>query len=187
MTDYIQIVRDAVAEFQPPLSCPEGDEHGDEEMKALATRRAAYRINQVDPSIGLLSKPSGNNSMGYSTDLIVHRTTGEFADIMSTRPRGDGTREVVPLWLPNPPSQDPAWLARWRQPTAELAGLESGDTVGGDTGGGGRPEPNLESRLLSLEEARRAQALSIAEMQLKLDEMQQEISRLKIQSAGHQR
>lgn len=87
-----------------------------EQDKGLLTRRAAYYANLVDPSMGILEKTSGNQSMGYSVDIIIAKD-GTFWDIATDR---DGMAQTVD----GGPSVDPGLAARWRQPTAALAGLD---------------------------------------------------------------
>jgi hypothetical protein len=87
-----------------------------ENDKGLITRRAAYYVNRDrDPSHGLLAKTSGNNSLGYSVDWIITNTDGQGWDIASD----DG----VNAFPSNGDAEgaDPARVADWRQPTAELA------------------------------------------------------------------
>ena len=71
----------------------------DEEGKAQLTRWAAYEMHKLDPNIGLLEKTSGNNVYGLSTDVIVHKITGDYADIATTQSNEDGTYTVKALWL----------------------------------------------------------------------------------------
>jgi hypothetical protein len=97
-----------------------------EQDKGLLTRRAGYYSNQEDPSIGILKKTTGNNSLGYSVDLLI-RKNGTFWDVATD----DGGMAMPVDGGPSGP--DPQ-LAKdgWTQPTAELAGLgESGGEGGG--------------------------------------------------------
>jgi len=98
------------------------EERTTEENKARLTRLAAYLINQRNPNIGLIKKETGNNVMGMSVDLILDKSNGEFADIASDTDDGGGFRRVIPMFIPN---TDPALIARWIQPTAVLAGVET--------------------------------------------------------------
>lgn len=120
MKDYREQVALAyaqlVAEGYPLHSTP-----NEEQEKARLTRRAAYLIYQADRNIGLLSKTSGNNIMGLSVDIIIDGTNGEFADIASSRSLGDGQVEIIPVWVPN---RDTGLIARWVQPTADLADIK---------------------------------------------------------------
>jgi len=90
-----------------------------EHDKGLLTRRAGFYAYQVDPSIGLLEKTSGNNALGYSVDVLVRRD-GTFWDIATDRA---GRAMPVNSAASGP---DPEMAARWRTPTAGLAQL--GDT-----------------------------------------------------------
>jgi hypothetical protein len=97
-----------------------------EQDKGLVTRRAAFYANQRDPSHGLLAKTSGNNSLGYSVDWILRNIDGEGWDIVTD---AGGLAQPVDG---GPVGADPARIADWRQPTAELA------QIGGTTPA---PEP----------------------------------------------
>lgn len=86
-----------------------------EDDKGLITRRAAYYVHEVDPNFGILEKTQGNNSRGFSVDIIIHRD-GRFWDVATDR---DG--EAVTI---NPGEKfDTDLLPRWRKPTRELADL----------------------------------------------------------------
>jgi len=88
-----------------------------EEDKGLLTRRAGYYSNtEGDPGIGILSKPTGNNSEGYSVDILIHKD-GHFWDIATD---SGGMAQPVD----GEERYDPALAARWAQPTAELAALD---------------------------------------------------------------
>jgi hypothetical protein len=101
-----------------------------EQDKGLLTRRAGFYSNQRDPSIGILKKTSGNNSLGYSVDLLI-RLDGTFWDVAT-----DNAGLACPV-NGGPAGPDPALAADgWTKPTAELAGL-------GENGGGGTPGTDL--------------------------------------------
>ena len=102
-----------------------------EQDKGLLTRRAGYYSNQQDRTIGILAKTSGNNSQGYSVDLLIRKPDGTFWDIAT-----DSGGMAMPL-NGGPSGPDPQ-LAKdgWTQPTAALAGLE-GDSGGSGGEGGG--------------------------------------------------
>ena len=134
--DYSATMDRSIASFVPPLRvADDGNPQSDDDMKGLATRRAVYWMHERDQDIGLLEKTTGSNSKGFSADVAIHRS-GAWVDMATTVARGDGTREVRRVWITNPPSSDPAWLARWREPTAALAGLDGG----GGGGDGGSPD-----------------------------------------------
>lgn len=158
MTNYYDQVAAAVAEFVPPLTSPLGNDHLEDEAKGLATRRAAWRIYQTDPNVGLLEKLSGSQSSGLSTDVLIHRADGSWADCMTTTVQG-AVRVVEAVWIDHGPSTDPAWLARWRQPTAALAGLEPGEPPVPPTN---PPDGDLEDRVRELELENEQQAADIA-------------------------
>jgi hypothetical protein len=87
-----------------------------EQDKGLLTRRAGYYVFAEDnPLIGLLEKTSGNNSLGYSVDLLLRLSDGTFWDIAT-----DSGGQAIPL-NGGPGGPDPELVPRWRQPTAELA------------------------------------------------------------------
>lgn len=92
-----------------------------EQDKGLITRRAGYYSNQEDQTIGILKKTSGNNSQGYSVDLLI-RLDGTFWDVASDD--GSGMATIVN----GGPSGPDAQLAKdgWTKPTKELAGLTNG-------------------------------------------------------------
>ena len=96
------------------------DEREVEEHKAKLTRRAGYLINKKNPNIGLLKKDTGNQVMGMSVDLIIDRTTGDFADIATDVDDGDGFRRIAAQFIPN---RDAALIPRWVCPTPSMAGL----------------------------------------------------------------
>jgi hypothetical protein len=96
------------------------DEREVEEHKARLTRRAGYLIHQKNPNIGLLKKETGNQVMGMSVDLIIDRTTGDFADVATDVDDGDGFRRIAAQFLPN---HDAGLVPRWVCPTASMAGL----------------------------------------------------------------
>ncbi len=53
------------------LIMPRDDQRALEEDKGLLTRRAGYYSNQRDATIGLLAKTTGNNSLGFSVDILL--------------------------------------------------------------------------------------------------------------------
>jgi hypothetical protein len=124
-----------------------------EQDKGLITRRAAYYVNRDrDPSHGLLAKTSGNNSLGYSVDWIITNTDGQGWDIASD----DG----VNAFPSNGDAEgaDPARVADWRQPTAELAQVTDGGQVDP-----GPPPSNTDERLSALEDAVNALIETVAQ------------------------
>jgi hypothetical protein len=105
-----------------------------EQDKGLLTARAGYYVNsERDPSIGLLSKPSGNNfpanSEGekYSVDWHVRNSDGEGWDVAT-----DNDMMAVPS-DGGPYGADPARIPDWRMPTAELAQIEEDTDTDTDT------------------------------------------------------
>lgn len=99
-----------------------------EQDKGLLTRRAAWYVNQQrDPAHGLLAKTSGNNSQGYSVDWILSSRDGDGWDIATD----DGVN-ALPL-NGDAHGPDPARIADWRSPTAELAQMPIGGSGGGET------------------------------------------------------
>lgn len=84
-------------------------------MKGAVTFRAAYYINQVNPNRGLLAKFSGANVKGFKADVIMDKDGTTF-DIST-----DNGRKII---IQNPRGNfEPNLIDLWRQPTAELAGL----------------------------------------------------------------
>lgn len=106
-----------------------------EQDKGLLTRRAGYYSNvERDAYIGLLQKPTGNNSLGYSVDILLHQD-GRFWDIAT-----DSGGLAMPV--DGEERYDPALAARWAPPTAELAQIdEVPPGPGPDPGPGPRPDP----------------------------------------------
>jgi hypothetical protein len=95
-----------------------------EQDKGLMTRRAGYYVfTERDPKIGILEKTEGNNSLGYSVDLLI-ATDGTYWDVAT-----DSNGMAMPV--DGGPLSDPALIPRWRRPTKELAGLDgdSGSTI----------------------------------------------------------
>lgn len=107
-----------------------------EEDKGLVTRRAAYYVNtENDPNHGLLEKNVGNNSQGYSVDIILHRD-GTYWDVVT-----DSGGMAVPI--DGDARVDTSLIPRWRPPTAELAQVDEGlpgEPGEGPIGGGGSNE-----------------------------------------------
>lgn len=87
-----------------------------EQDKGLLTRRAAYYANQRDGSLGLLEKNYGNNSKGYSVDVILNKVTSEYWDVAT-----DDGHNAKPVGIG--PRVDQLLNHRWRKPTQELAEL----------------------------------------------------------------
>jgi len=115
--DHYELVVRAYDELKHEGKIKKRDDQKEvEEDKGLITRRAGYYINLVDPTIGILEKKTGNNSKGYSVDLLI-KTDGTFWDVVTdeggnAKPiNGDGK---IGLDL----------IDKWREPTKELAGLE---------------------------------------------------------------
>lgn len=104
-----------------------------ENDKGLLTRRAAYYVNQADPAYGILEKRTGNNSQGYSVDIII-RNDGTFWDVATDR---DGNAQPVD----GGETVDPGLIGRWRQPTRELAGLDAQPDPEPEPEPGPGPEP----------------------------------------------
>jgi hypothetical protein len=136
------------------LIAPRAYQEQVEQDKGLLTRRAAWYINQQrDPTIGLLEKTSGNNSLGYSVDWHLRRTNGDGVDVATDRDAGGGMREACPVdgdWHgPNPES-----IPLWRPPTAELAQMPDGGTEPGpEPGPEPTPPPDYDARLAAIEAA----------------------------------
>lgn len=122
MNDYFYLVKKAADELGN-LIAPPGQEL--EDLKGKLTRRAAYYINREDSKLGLLAKTAGNNSMGFSVDIIMDRITGEIRDTCTDVSVGGGLNKVVPTWGEKDPRPD--LLSNWWQPTRKLAGLD--DTI----------------------------------------------------------
>ena len=74
------------------------------------TRRVAWNLKQAgDTSVGLLSKPGGNNCEGYSVDALCY-PDGSIRDIL-----GDAGGNNTPNW-PDPTPAGDVDPARWRAP-----------------------------------------------------------------------
>lgn len=117
MDDYLATVQLALEQLGTMRA---NDDREVEENKARLTRRAGYLIHRTNPNIGLLKKESGNQVMGMSVDLIIDRTTGEFADIATDVDDGDGFRRVAAQFILN---LDTNLIPRWVKPTTAMAGL----------------------------------------------------------------
>jgi hypothetical protein len=86
-----------------------------EQDKGLLTRRAGYYVNsERDASIGLLEKTEGNNSLGYSVDLLL-RVNGTFWDVATDQ------AGLAQQLNGGPSGPDPTLAPRWRQPAATAA------------------------------------------------------------------
>lgn len=114
-----------------------------EQDKGLLTRRAGYYSNsERDAAIGLLEKTSGNNSLGFSVDILLHKD-GRFWDIAT-----DTNGLAMPV--DGEERYDPALVARWAQPTAELAAIDA--TPGPGPGPGPEPAPDVDAVMVKLDE-----------------------------------
>lgn len=124
--EHYDLVEKALSELQNEkiiYPVPITDSDGEakiERMKAMLTRRAAYYINQVDSTLGLLRKTSGNNIDGLSVDILL-RKNGEYMDCNSDITL-EGRRFVVPTNGEVKQGSPEGWV----QPTKELAGLTNG-------------------------------------------------------------
>lgn len=119
---YYDAVQRAYAELQAEgfiRELPPGHQEEIEAQKGILTRRAGYYANLQNANIGLLEKTSGNQSEGFSVDILLNRMTGQFYDIAS-----DNGRIAIPI--DGGPSAGTDLIDRWRQPTRALAGI--GDT-----------------------------------------------------------
>jgi len=131
-----------------------------EEDKGLLTRRAGYYSNtERDATIGILEKPTGNNSAGYSVDILIAKD-GRFWDIAT---------DQGGLAMPSDGEEryDPALAGRWAQPTAELAQID--ETPAPGPGPDPTPDPDvdevvalLNDIIAMLERARETQARDTA-------------------------
>jgi hypothetical protein len=137
------------------------DQEAVEQDKGLLTRRAAYYSNiERDANIGLLEKTTGNNSMGFSVDILLDKD-GSFWDVAT---------DQGGMAMPSDGEErfDPELAARWAQPTAELAQIDSAPPVIGP-GPGPDPTPDvdevvalLNDIIAMLERARETQARDTA-------------------------
>ena len=133
------------------------DQEQVEQDKGLLTRRAAYyAFTERDETHGLLEKSYGNNSMGYSVDIIVD-TAGTFWDVAT-----DSSGMAQPS-NGGPAGPDPELAERWTQPTAALAQIDP-DTPGPGPGPGPAPddEDELEEILEALDRLEETQARDTA-------------------------
>ena len=101
------------------LIAPRSTQDAVEQDKGLLTRRAAYYANLQDPTHGLLAKTSGNNSQGFSVDWILSNRDGTGWDVATD----DGVNALPMNGGPEAP--DAARIPDWRQPTADLAQIDS--------------------------------------------------------------
>lgn len=122
---HYDLVQKAHADLKSEgLIGPRSSQDQVEQDKGLLTRRAAWYVNQQrDPTHGLLEKTEGNNSLGYSVDWILRKTDGVGWDIATD----DGVN-ALPL-NGDAHAADPAYIPRWRPPTADLAQMPEGGSV----------------------------------------------------------
>jgi hypothetical protein len=64
----------------------------------LGVERAFYVTNEVawihrDEGFGLRKKPTGNNYLGYAVDIVFHKPTNQFVDVL-----GSSETEGNPQW-----------------------------------------------------------------------------------------
>ena len=95
---------------------PPGNQQAVEDQKGVLTRRAALYTNARDAEYGILEKKTGNNSEGYSTDIIINKD-GNFYDVASD----NGT---IAFPIQGGDHFDLGLVPRWRQPTRALAKLD---------------------------------------------------------------
>jgi hypothetical protein len=166
MDNYLDTVQLALEQLGPLRA---SDEREVEKHKARLTRRAGYLINQKNPNIGLLKKETGNQVMGMSVDLIIDRTTGDFADVATDVDDGDGFRRIAAQFIAN---HDAGLIPRWVCPTPSMAGLEEGPHPDPDdhTDSGGDPSDAtvrfdaIDARLSSIEAALRKNTQAIEDI-----------------------
>jgi hypothetical protein len=135
--------------------------------KGLLTRRAGYYSHtERDKGIGLLEKSVGNQSEGYSVDILLH-TDGRFWDVAT-----DQGGLAMPA--DGEERSDPALADRWAPPTKELAGLT--DAPGPGPGPGPDPAPDdddvmeaLDQLIAMAERAQEVQARDTAMIIARLD------------------
>ena len=136
---HYDLVQRSYAELIQEGKIKKRDEHEQvEQDKGLMTRRAAYYANTLrDRDHGILEKTGGNQSEGYSVDIIIQKD-GTFWDIATD----DGTMAKP---VNGSERNDPELAPRWRQPTKELAQIEDGGVVEPPPGPGpGQPSGNEE-------------------------------------------
>lgn len=141
----------------------------DNQMKGKFALRAIYMMNKIDPHFGALFKNGGAHTpFDTSQDFALYngdRALGWGVDLATTKCCNEhGKRFVVPTWQPSAPDRSnpeefAKWLDRWRQPTAEMAGLAEDPNPGGNTGGGTTPT----SGGISQESLDKAVAAALAE------------------------
>ena len=116
MPDYGGIAHSVAARYN--LIVPADQE---EQGKAQLCRAIAWEVYQQDPNCGLFKKTGGNNVMGMSTDVIVQKPDGSFADCTSSDNNGDGTMTIKATWGTKAPDVRTSDMDRWIQPTQALA------------------------------------------------------------------
>lgn len=133
MQNYSSIVSVTLAGFSTQTVPTDQEEEG----KAQLCRQAGWTIHQQNANIGYLRKDSGNAVAGLTVDVLMDKSDGSAADMASSTPVGApaGHVTITAPWSPYPVNTDPAWLARWVKPTAELANLP------GPLSGGASPDP----------------------------------------------
>jgi len=78
---------------------------------------------QVNPQIGLFEKTYGVNIAGLSTDLVVQKSDGSFADVCTAKNNGDGTFTIQATWGDHVGDSNTTDKDRWVQPTQALADM----------------------------------------------------------------
>lgn len=153
---------------------PPGHQEEVEDQKGILTRRAAYYANIQDPQYGILEKTSGNNSEGYSVDIIISNS-GLFYDVAT-----DNGRIAIPI--NGGPASDPALIPRWRQPTRELAGI--GTEPEPEPEPGPEPEPpsdDIKEMLQLLIEENRAMRTIVDQIYARQDNHDAQFNNVRIQ------
>lgn len=132
MSEHLDTVRAERAKYPPPrfdangvLLNPMGNENAARISRAVAW---AHR----GEGWGLLDKPTGNNVLGYSVDVIINARERQVVDIL-----GSSEAECVPVW--NPIEWRDDYAARWRPPLDPDTLLPAPDA------------PTLDHRVLVLE------------------------------------
>ena len=114
--DYGSIVNMVEGWFNTTVPASEN-----ERGKAQMTRVIAWEIYKVNPNIGLLVKTGGNNVNGLSTDVVVQKPDGSFADVASHTDPSGGMVTITASWNDHPPDSNTSDMSRWVQPTEALA------------------------------------------------------------------
>lgn len=118
MRNFGDVVKECFDRFEPASTIVSTEQEGP--AKAQLCRLAGYEIEKQDPNAGYIRKILGENVMGLSTDGILDKSDGSWADMATSHEISQGRWQIVPQWLPKTATGgDPTTV--WVDPTLTYA------------------------------------------------------------------